>query len=556
MAWVAVLPLVVLPAIARDESGAFGRRQGAPKRLVDAAAFRDSNSTSSSNNNNYVAKQPKNGSSAPVTLTGWIKDVRAAHTLPPRWRRSLTVADLRAAPPRPFDAAFDELWLPWLRAARPTAVSFLRKSMWEVRLDAAALFSEDGAHRKAALEAVGGAGAGDEAFGVFRPQWGWRERPSMSSSAYAEEPLCEVAEESATHSQRGSKMLRTEAARELLAFKLDRLLGLYRAPPLVWRCFDVAAELSDAVVGIGGKSGDGEEVRNDEGGRDRPGRKVREVLLADAALHAAPDDDGDGGSRDAGVPPGRRGAASTEGQRGARRQPRVVCGTLAMGLRGVTMLCPRLQTSFHSGCTAAPREEVADLALFDTFTEIDDRSPSSEAWPLHSGMFEHCEAERGGGGRDDGGGSGSGASSGVTVHNMHCAGPTGALLFIDQGVSFGGEPRGIPLKGLCVGAATRNALLALDGPTFRKRFSALLAGVEVELVSSTFPPAQRAAARVRCKFREGIEQRLARRFDAVRRYVQSCTPNLRQWLANAQPHEVVTMSSEPRGIEMMRNRCV
>jgi hypothetical protein len=412
--------------------------------------------------------------------------VRAAETLPPRWRQPDTI-DLRATPPRPFDGAFDAQWVPWLRQAEPTGVRFLRKSMWEIELSPTAAVSSS------ATAAVFGAAKG-AAFGVFRPQWGWRERDAR----HRREGACEAA---AAGSEEGSKALRTEAARELMAFGLERLLGLYRAPPIVWRCFDMEAELGAALAG---------SALNDE--KPAP-RTARAALVADAALH--------------------------QPERPLRR----VCGTLAMGVRGITQLCPRLQTGFAAGCNAAStrrgeasngnsavQQELAELALFDALSEVDDRSPMPDTWQRHSGMFDRCAAAPPHAAATTA--AAASGQGGVVVNNLHCAGPTGALLLVDQGVAFGGLPSGVPLRGLCLGRgnAVRDAVLALDAGAFRARFGRVVAAVEAELARTLFPPGERrAAAEKHCRAPGGVVERLAARFAAVRRYVASCRPDTPKW---------------------------
>ena len=160
---------------------------------------------------------------------------------------------------RPFSAASDETWLlkhhsSRLTSARENAESS-SKSLWRVTLD-------------------------DGAKALFRPV---ARRESMHYS---------------------------NAAKELLAFHVDRALGMYRSPAMVGRCF------AESVV-----------------------KKLSPRMLEMSHV--------------------------IDGQ---------VCGTLHQDIRGVTESCARLQRAFCQGCNdAAARRDLVDLAVLDYLTVQEDR---------------------------------------------------------------------------------------------------------------------------------------------------------------------------------------
>jgi hypothetical protein len=419
----------------------FGRRQGVNDPLRDQADVEATN----------------------LTLRGWIKDVMKWQSpVAPRWRAP-TEINLDESLPKPFDREFDQLWVPWLQTARVTGSKLIRKTMWEFHLDATELFAGDHSVWQAATVFNGASGA----FGVFRPLWGWRERRADRKAAVNDEPsFC-------------SQVLATESAKELLAFRLERLLGLYRAPPVVFRCFDVKTELAGL---------DAETLA---------------TLLQDAS--------------------GR-----TEGT------PERICGTMAFGISGVTQLCPRLQTAFCESCgMSAARtivtEELADLALYDTLVEIDDRTMSKDKWQIDSGMFDGCPScgtvEK---------------DHGVVVHNLHCAGPTGALLFLDQGCVFRGasltslavpflqgeEVRGAASTragiGLCASPSTRSSVLAL-GASFTQRFNATMQATCKEVAGAVSAAEGRRNVVPDCHFHPQIIQRVSKTFSMVQQHAAACT---------------------------------
>ena len=293
----------------------------------------------------------------------------------------------------------------------------------------------------------------------------------------------------------------TETAKELLAFRLERLLGLYRAPPIVFRCFDVDSELRGVA--------DCTEERclnNRE-----PKETALESMLADLAPHH-PD-------------PVRR-----------------VCGSLALRVEGTTMLCPRLQTGFCSSCggdaggkAGTVLRELADLALYDTLLENNDREPKLAklgAWQAHSGMFDACPACTTAKGEEDA----------IEVHNLHCLGPTGGLLFVDQGNTFTKrQGHSVPLildsdskvditgRGLCVADSTREAVLAVgDTAAFQRRFGALVAELEAEIVGALYP-GKVGSPPAHCRFDPNVVSRVSATFERVRGHVLNCTSDLPRW---------------------------
>ena len=434
-----------------------------------------------------------------VTLRGWIKDV-AYKSLPSRWHgHDLTTLDLDASLPRPFDADFDARWVPWLHRAKLTKVKLVRKthvknnnevrtdkglnSMWTFTLATAGVDA-------AAAEAVFGSSPVQGAQGIFRPLISWQERKHVTTGG-----MCGIRLKSGSS---GGMAFEAEAAKELLAFRLERLLGLYRAPPIVFRCFNVDSELRGVA--------DCTEERclNNR----KPKETALESMLADLAPHH----------------PG---------------PVRHVCGSLALRVEGATQLCPRLQTGFCPSCggdkdgkAGTVLRELADLALYDTLLENDDREPNLGAWQAHSGMFDACPACT----------TAKGEEEAIEVHNLHCLGPTGGLLFVDQGSSFtktqghsvplisdSGSKVDITGLGLCVADSTREAVLAVgDTVAFQRRFGALVAELEAEIVGALYP-GKIGSPPAHCRFDRNVVSRVSATFERVRGHVLNCTSDIPRW---------------------------
>ena len=403
-----------------------------------------------------------------VTLRGWIKDV-AYKSLPPRWHgHDLTTLDLDEPLPRPFDAAFDARWVPWLHHAKLTNVKRVRKNHGEGRLKSIWTFTLSTAGvGAAAAKAVFGSSPEKGAQGIFRPLVG--------------------------------RTFETQAAKELLAFRLERLLGLYRAPPIVFRCFDVDSELRGVADCTEERCLNSRTVRE----------TALESMLADLAPHH-PD------------------------------PVRQVCGSLALRVEGTTQLCPRLQTGFCPSCggdtggkAGTVLQELADLALYDTLVENGDRSTKLDAWQAHSGMFDACPACTTAKGEEDA----------IKVYNLHCLGPTGGLLFIDQGITFTkkqgssvvplisdiGSKIDITGLGLCVADSTREAVLTVgDSTAFERRFGALVAELEAEITRALYP-GKGVSPPAHCRFDRNIVSRVSATFERVRGHVLKCTSDLPRW---------------------------
>ena len=125
-------------------------------------------------------------------------------------------------------------------------------------------------------------------------------------------------------------VIASNAAKELLAFHVDRELGLFRSPPMVGRCFDAA--------------------------------KVR-ALAPDLA-------------------------------RRSRDSSGKICGTLTQHVNGVTDECARLQRSFCQFChDPEGLRDIVDLAIFDYLTVHEDRrwEYGRHPWYTHAGAFDGCE---------------------------------------------------------------------------------------------------------------------------------------------------------------------
>ena len=130
LAWGRILPAC---ANADDADSAFGRRQGAHIALHETVVAEAARKAAMTTAGTSVAADARNRS---VTLRGWIKDA-AYKSLPPRWHgHGLTTLDLDAPLPRPFDAAFDARWVPWLHRGKLTKVKRVRKSKYDVGLHA------------------------------------------------------------------------------------------------------------------------------------------------------------------------------------------------------------------------------------------------------------------------------------------------------------------------------------------------------------------------------------------------------------------------------------
>jgi hypothetical protein len=482
---------------------------------------------------------------------------------PPRGRPPVEV-DLSAEQPRPFDLAFDQRWGPWLKQAQPIGTRWLSKNMWEFKLDVNDSLTDDA--------------ISIEPYAVFRPIFGEMSADLLHQSRGPTDPLCpesalkaaciDVAEhckgclDSCPHECRHMRMLcdqagklfGAEAAAELLAFRLERLLGLFRAPLMVLRCFDLEADLglnvscALSIPELPPKRQWHEPVGHEMCAKPTADTRskleranaemaklqhhrvehVQERAWAEPALAAGILLKQAAAHYDAGAPPTR------------------VCGSLAIGIRGVTKTCPRLQTGFCESCgvdDSMPKPallELADLALFDLLSENRDRRLSRGPWQEESGMFDQCPQC-------------AAAETGVVVTNLHCISPSGAMLIVDQGEAFkgGGVTNSLPLLdlfpassgvgsgkqtgdglGLCPGKTTQAALMALGNATsFGRRFRGLMQELKDELIGEMFKPDGRSAAHQLCHFESGIADRVEAKFGHASRYVRHCEPDVAGWYA-------------------------
>ena len=439
----------------------FGRRQNEVSPLLDDAAVGDQ-------------FRVKPGLDMVVNLSRTYYHYHALDRPPARWQRSDTV-NLGAVLPRPFDRTFDNIWEPWLRGAKLLGAKWnVWRRFWEFKLETKEQDDWPGA---------------DEQFAVFRPLWTQRSRDRIRCN-HSTLTLCKP-----------DKLLRTEAVVEILSYQTDRLLGLFRAPPSVWRCFDTSAFGINASRGL---------------------KEAGVTFLQEAAFHYPQ-----------GVAP-----------------PTKVCGSMTFVIRGVTPFCPRLQTALCSGCgmvgnvSNGSLSELADLALFDILTEQGDRKVFLSSSDLKSGLFDACPW------------CAASADTAMRINNLHCIGPAGALVFIDQGATFVGVGNTamtdsirllqLPKKqdeglGLCVSPSTRDAVMAVGSPgEFSHQFSKLASTLKAEVLAAVFDPEEQERANELCNFDSrggvGFEERITGRFTQAYSYVQHCSPNLTNWYSALAKH--------------------
>jgi hypothetical protein len=575
--------------------------------------------------------------------------------------------DVTTPMPRPYDSEFDSVYEPWLRKARVTDMRLITRSLWRFKLDASAMFQHEDATVRAKAAAT--FGSANQAFAVFRPLWGRRQREHNATE------LC-----SPDHQ---GKLFTTEVTSEILAFRLERILGIYRAPPIVFRCFDLehgpglwGPLYSDGYKPPAGPPEDtairhtidklAEFVAKNDGHGRSPHHFEDVVARREkdndefAFLRAGPEDtdrayykwliatqtpDLQGqkvGERMAEVWTQMLADARLQRDEGDALHevvaPSRVCGSLAIGVRGVTDRCPRLtnalrrgyaagkaahierrraaaeaaaanssgaaagssksssgsRSSTGGGKQAAPTagqtevepddgalSELADLALFDAVSEQADRELKTDD--------NHSTAK---------------------LHNLHCNARGGALVIVDQGYAFRenrtifnshdsgaktGKGSGLPFiddwlltnvtaalatsgggrrsaaamgrqgyHGLCVGASTRRAVLALgQGGAFDRRFSAAVRALEEEVLDALLgsggkggslgggnadgDAAPAAPAPVQaldeqrrlCGFSAKMVGRVMARFEHARRQVEGCVQSeasLEEWYATLYEH--------------------